>query len=86
MAIRIKGITVEIGWDTPGLQPAINDINKLLKLDSSNTELLSQKQKLSKEAIGETTAKLEMVGDIVSSVGQELLPISFVAYRLMEIT
>jgi TP901 family phage tail tape measure protein len=70
---RIKGITVEIGGDTTGLQSALKevnssikttqsslkDVNKLLKLDPTNTELLSQKQKLLKEAIGETTTKLE---------------------------
>lgn len=73
MASRIKGITVEIGGDTTGLdkalksvnssikttQSGLKDVNKLLKLDPTNTELLSQKQKLLKEAIGETAAKLE---------------------------
>ena len=62
MASRIKGITVEIGGDTTGLdkalksvnttikntQSSLKDVNKLLKLDPSNTELLSQKQKLLK--------------------------------------
>lgn len=57
MANRIKGITVEIGGDTTGLdkalkgvqstlrttQTSLRDVNKLLKLDPSNTELLSQK-------------------------------------------
>lgn len=56
MANRIKGITVEIGGDTTGLdkalksvntsirttQSALKDVNRLLKLDPSNTELLSQ--------------------------------------------
>lgn len=60
MANRIKGITVEIGGDTTGLdkalkgvqstlrttQTSLRDVNKLLKLDPSNTELLSQKQRL----------------------------------------
>lgn len=70
---RIKGITVEIGGDTTGLQSALKDVNssikttqselkdvnKLLKLDPTNTELLSQKQKLLKEAIAATSEKLE---------------------------
>ena len=69
MANRIKGITVEIGGDTTGLekalksvnttikstQSALKDVNKLLKLDPSNTELLSQKQKLLKDAIDANT-------------------------------
>lgn len=73
MASRIKGITVEIGGDTTGLdkalksvnttikntQTSLKDVNKLLKLDPSNTELLSQKQKLLKDAIGATKEKLD---------------------------
>jgi len=60
MGNRIKGITVEIGGDTTGLdkalrgvnssitktQSALNDVNKLLKLDPSNTVLVAQKQQL----------------------------------------
>ncbi|MEF2813290.1 MAG: phage tail tape measure protein [Oscillospiraceae bacterium] len=73
MASRIKGITVEIGGDTTGLdkalksvnttikntQSSLKDVNKLLKLDPSNTELLSQKQRLLKDAIGATKEKLD---------------------------
>lgn len=73
MASRIKGITVEIGGDTTGLQnalkgvnstikntqSALKDVNKLLKLDPSNAELLTQKQKLLKDAIAATSEKLE---------------------------
>ena len=58
MANRIKGITVEIGGDTTKLQTALKgvnsgikntqsqlkDVEKLLKLDPGNTELLAQKQ------------------------------------------
>lgn len=70
---RIKGITVEIGGDTTGLQnalkqvnssikttqSALKDVNKLLKLDPTNTDLLSQKQKLLKDAISATSEKLQ---------------------------
>ena len=73
MASRIKGITVEIGGDTTGLdkalksvnssikttQSSLKDVNKLLKLDPTNTELLTQKQKLLKDAIGTTKEKLD---------------------------
>lgn len=72
---RIKGITVEIGGDTTGLkkalsevdkslnstQSALKDVNRLLKLDPKNTELLSQKQKLLKEAISETKERLDVL-------------------------
>lgn len=70
MADKIQGITVEIGGDTTGLSAALKDINKessslskelrdvekLLKLDPTNTELLAQKEELlAKQA--ETAAK-----------------------------
>lgn len=70
---NIKGITVEIGGDTTGLQKALSDVNgkikntqaqlkdvnNLLKLDPSNTVLVTQKQELLKEAIANTTEKLD---------------------------
>ena len=73
MASRIKGITVEIGGDTSGLekslaavnnsikktQSQLRDVNNLLKLDPSNTILLAQKQDLLQAAIGDTEKKLE---------------------------
>lgn len=73
MANRIKGLTVEIDGNTTGLDKALKSVNstisqsqtqlkdvqRLLKLDPSNTELLSQKQRLLKEAIGATNEKLE---------------------------
>ena len=60
MASRIQGITVEIGGDTTKLSSALSgvnkeikntqsqlkDVEKLLKLDPTNTELLAQKQRL----------------------------------------
>lgn len=72
MASRIQGITVEIGGDTTKLQNALKgvngqikstqfqlkDVNKLLKLDPGNTELIAQKHKLLSEAVGETKEKL----------------------------
>ena len=72
MASRIQGITVEIGGDTTKLQNALKgvngqikstqsqlkDVNKLLKLDPRNTELLAQKHKLLAEAVSETKEKL----------------------------
>lgn len=60
MASRIQGITVEIGGDTTKLSTALSkvnkeirdtqsqlkDVNRLLKLDPGNAELMAQKQKL----------------------------------------
>lgn len=73
MSGSIKGIIVEIGGDTSGLQKALKSvnsataslskelrgINSLLKLDPHNTELLSQKQTVLKENIAQTTKKVE---------------------------
>ena len=86
MASRIKGITVEIGGDTTGLekalksvnssikntQSALKDVNRLLKLDPSNTELLSQKQRLLKDAIGATKEKLDSLKTAQEQAKQQL--------------
>lgn len=70
---RIKGITIEIGGDTSGLQKALSDVNgkikstesqlkdvnNLLKLDPSNTVLVAQKQALLSEAVADTAEKLD---------------------------
>ena len=70
---NIKGITIEIGGDTSGLQKALQgvdnklkntqaqlkDVNQLLKLDPSNTILVAQKQELLKNAIADTASKLD---------------------------
>lgn len=80
MAGNIKGIIVEIGGDTSGLQKALNKVNtatsglskelkgvnSLLKLDPKNTELLSQKQQLLKENIGKTSDKLKQLKNVQS--------------------
>ena len=86
MASRIKGITVEIGGDTTGLDKALKqvnstikstqtelkDVNKLLKLDPSNTELLSQKQVILKDAVSATKDKLDALKDAQSQAKQQL--------------
>ncbi|MEV2697771.1 phage tail tape measure protein [Paenibacillus larvae] len=73
MAETIRGINVVIGAETTGLQKALSDVNKksrgiqselrkvdkLLKLDPKNTELLAQKQKLLSDAVATTKEKLD---------------------------
>lgn len=73
MAGSIKGLIVEIGGDTSGLQKALKSVNSatsslskelrgvnsLLKLDTSNTTLLAQKQKILANEIDSTSKKLE---------------------------
>ena len=82
MAGRISGITIEIGGDTTKLQTALRgvdselrttqsnlrDINKLLKLDPSSTELLTQKQKNLEQAIKGTKERLTQLKDAQSQV------------------
>lgn len=72
MSKKIKGITVEIGGNTTGLDKALKGVNseirgtqselkqvdRLLKLDPTNTELLNQKQTLLAKAISDTSDKL----------------------------
>lgn len=73
MASRVKGITVEINGDVTGLDKALasvnksikvtqnelKDVEKLLKLDPKNVELLSQKQEKLTTAIKATKEKLD---------------------------
>lgn len=73
MAERIRGITIELGGDASGLEQALKSVNseisntqkqlkdveRLLKLDPTNTELLAQKQKLLGDQIKNTENKLE---------------------------
>lgn len=70
---RIKGITIEIGADTTKLTSALakvdsalsktqtnlRDLNKALKLDPGNTNLLKDKQQELAKAIEETKSKLQ---------------------------
>ncbi|MBQ2596277.1 MAG: phage tail tape measure protein, partial [Oscillospiraceae bacterium] len=83
---RIKGITVEIGGDTTGLekalknvnstikntQSALKDVNRLLKLDPGNTDLITQKQKLLKDAINSTKEKLDALKEAQIQAKQQL--------------
>lgn len=73
IASKIKGIVIEIGGDTQPLNKALSDVNKkskdlqgelrqvdrLLKLDPSNTTLLAQKHKLLAEAVSNSKEKLD---------------------------
>ena len=73
MAGNIKGIIVEIGGDTSGLQKALQNVNKvtksltselkginsLLEFDPKNTTLLAQKQQVLSQNISETSEKVK---------------------------
>ena len=51
---------------------ALKDVNRLLKLDPSNTELLSQKQRLLKDAIAATKEKLDSLKVAQEQAKQQL--------------
>ena len=73
MAGNIKGLTVEIGGDTTQLGKALESVNKrsrdlskelgqvnrLLKFDPGNADLLAQKQDILSDAVENTSKKLE---------------------------
>lgn len=79
---KIKGITIEIGGDTTqlgkaiensekqtrSLQGELKEVEKLLKFDPTNTELLAQKQNLLTRAVEETTDKLKILEDAEAQV------------------
>ncbi len=72
-ANKIKGLTIAINGETTGLDKALSGVNrkskdlqtelrsveKLLKLDPSNTELLGQKQKLLADSVQSAKEKLD---------------------------
>ena len=78
MADKIRGIAIEISGDTSKLvkslknvdssikstQKQLKDVDRLLKLDPKNTELLRQKQQLLAKQVGETGKKLEELNKI----------------------
>ena len=85
MANNIKGLTVEIGGDTTKLGQALEDVNKksrdlsselgqvnrMLKLDPGNTDLLAQKQQILAEAVANTAKKLDTLKEAERQVQQQ---------------
>ena len=86
MANNIKGITIQIGGDTKGLDKALKgvngqareaqnelkEVNKALKLDPTNVELLEQKQRALASAVEATTKKLETLKDAQKQAADQL--------------
>ena len=83
---KVRGITIELNADTSGItkglkavnseigatQKQLKDVDRLLKLDPTNTQLLEQKQRLLKDAVGETTTKLDTLKKAQEEVGRTL--------------
>lgn len=82
---KIKGITIQIGGDTTGLDKALKKVdgtiketqddlkavNKALKLDPKNTELLAQKQRLLAEAVSKAASKLEALKEAQKQAAEQ---------------
>ena len=83
---NIKGITIEIGGDTTKLDKALQgvnkslrtaqsnlkDVNRLLKLDPKNTELLKQKYENLQKAIKDTKEKLDTLKEAEEQLTKEM--------------
>lgn len=81
----IRGINVVIGADTTGLTAALKDVNdrskeistelkqveRLLRFNPSDTELLAQKQKLLSEQVANTSEKLKRLRDVQEQVNEQ---------------
>ena len=86
MAGNIKGITIEIGGDTTGLQKALKGVDtelkntqkelkgveKQLKLDPTNTELLVEKQKLLNKQVELTGQRLDTLKEAGRQAAEQL--------------
>lgn len=82
---KIKGLTVKIGGDTTELNKALESVNKKsrslsselgqinrqLKFDPTNTELLAQKQKVLAEAIENTQNRLDTLREAEKQVQEQ---------------
>lgn len=98
MADKIRGITIELAGDTSKLtaslkgvnssltatQKQLKDVDKLLKLDPKNTELLSQKQKLLAQAVGDTKKKLEELKRIQSQMDAQGIDKNSAQYQALQ--
>ncbi|MBP5312933.1 MAG: phage tail tape measure protein, partial [Clostridia bacterium] len=83
---KIYGITIDIEGKNDGLvkslkevdkslgstKSALNDVNKALKLDPKNTELLTQKQALLKKEISTTGDKLKLMKQVAEEAAKGL--------------
>lgn len=84
-AKTLKGITVEINGKTTGLANALKDvtktstalssnlkeINKALKLDPGNTELLNEKQRILSESVAAARKELETLEGVQKQVSDQ---------------
>ena len=96
----LKGLTIQIGADTSDVLDSLKDvekkggdlskelgqINKLLKLDPKNTELLAQKQKVLADSISNTESKLDTLKEAEKQAQEQFKKgeISEAQYRALQ--
>lgn len=96
----LKGLTIKIGGDTSDLTKSLDkvqkqgrdlsselsQINRLLKLDPKNTELLAQKQKVLADAISNTESKLDTLKEAEKQVQAQFArgEVSEAQYRALQ--
>ena len=71
----LKGVNAEI----KNTQSQLKDVEKLLKLDPGNTELLAQKQKLLSSAVSETKEKLATLKTAAEQANQSATAVQKIA-------
>lgn len=98
MATNIKGLTVEIGADTSKLEAAfrsaensikstesqLRDLNKALKLDPGNTDLLADKQKALANEVSATKDKLAQLQEAQKMMDAEGVDKNSTAYQNLQ--
>ena len=84
---KVRGITIELSADAAGVNDALKEVNsqlkktqadlrdvdKLLKLDPSNTELLAQKQDLLTKALNETKDKVDVLKKAEEDLAKQMV-------------
>ena len=84
---KIRGITIELSADASGVQSALKDVNstlratqsdlrdieKLLKMDPGNTELLAQKQEALGRALEGTKDKLDVLRQAQEDLNKQMV-------------
>lgn len=92
---NINGITIKIGGDTTGLDKALKGVdkttkdlqgelkgvNKLLKMDPKNVELVRQKEALLNKSIDETNKKLKTLKEAQNQMKAKGIDENSAAYR-----
>lgn len=95
MADRIKGITIEFNGDTTELDKALRkikteargvdkelkDVNRALKFNPKNTELLAQKQRLLKDRVDQTSKSLDQLKDVQNQLDAQKVDKNSEEYR-----